>query len=63
MSGSDNTWCRLLIEFSTGVLSGSVYNDPTLRTLFPGEFSCNTKVSVIKIHPILIHGTELEKES
>ena len=51
MPGSGNTWCRLLIEYSTGVLSGSVYNDPTLKTLFPGEFFCNTRESVIKIHP------------
>ena len=51
MPGSGNTWCRLLIEYSTGVLSGSVYNDPTLKTLFPGEFLCNTRESVIKVHP------------
>ena len=51
MPGSGNTWCRLLIEFSTGVLSGSVYNDPTLKKLFPGEFYCDTRESVIKIHP------------
>lgn len=49
--GSGNTWCRLLIEYGTGIYSGSVYNDQTLLHSLPGEFTCNWQVSVIKIHP------------
>lgn len=49
--GSGNTWCRLLIEYGTGIYSGSVYNDQSLLHSLPGEFTCNWQVSVIKIHP------------
>lgn len=49
--GSGNTWCRLLVEFGTGIYTGSVYNDQSLLHSLPGEFTCNSQVSVIKIHP------------
>ena len=49
--GSGNTWCRLLIEYATGIYTGSVYNDKSLLHALPGEFTCNKQVSVIKIHP------------
>lgn len=60
--GSGNTWGRLLIEFATGIYSGSVYNDRTLLEALPGEFTCDWSVSVIKVHPhthnaaALLHG-------
>lgn len=43
--------CRLLIEHSTGVYTGSVYNDQSLLEALPGEFTCNWQVSAIKVHP------------
>jgi len=48
--GSGNTWSRLLIEYSTGILSGSVYNDRSLLEELPGEFTCSWTVSVVKVH-------------
>eukprot|EP01038_Epipyxis_sp_PR26KG_P007781 gene7781-10570_t len=49
--GSGNTWCRLLIEYTTGIYTGSVYNDDSLLQALPGEFTCNWKVSAVKVHP------------
>eukprot|EP01038_Epipyxis_sp_PR26KG_P005346 gene5346-7417_t len=49
--GSGNTWCRLLIEFGSGIYSGSMYNDASLYSILPGEAVCNNSVSVIKAHP------------
>ena len=49
--GSGNTWGRLLIEYATGIFTGSVYNDKTLLDALPGEFTCNWQVSVVKVHP------------
>jgi len=49
--GSGNTWVRLLLDFSTGVYSGSVYSDSALFDVLPGEAVCNKRVSVIKAHP------------
>ena len=43
--GSGNTWARLLIEYSTNIYTGSVYNDKTLLKALPGEFKCNWEVS------------------
>ena len=51
MFDSGNTWGRLLIEYATGIYSGSVYNDQSLLQALPGEFTCNWQVSVIKVHP------------
>lgn len=51
ITGSGNTWLRLLIEYSTGVYTGSVYNDPALMHLLPGEGVCDHSVSAIKVHP------------
>lgn len=49
--GAGNTWGRLLIEYATGIYTGSVYNDGSLLTALPGEFTCNWLVSVVKAHP------------
>lgn len=51
--GSGNTWVRLLIDWSTGVYSGSFYLDKTLIPILPGEIKCDRSVSVIKVHPTL----------
>jgi hypothetical protein len=51
-AGSGNTWVRVLIEFATGIYTGST--DPADRTLkeeFIGENFCNYDVSIIKAHP------------
>jgi len=51
--GSGNTWLRLLLDHSTGVFSGSVYDDKGLYVILPGERACDTSVSVTKAHPHL----------
>jgi hypothetical protein len=51
--GSGNTWVRLLIDWSTGVYSGSFYFDKSLLSILPGEIKCDRSVSVIKVHPNL----------
>ena len=35
--GSGNTWLRYLLEQATGIFTGSVYCDHSLKALFPGE--------------------------
>ena len=49
--GSGNTYCRLLIEYNTGVYSGSLYSDRTLKEALPGERSCGRRTSIVKVHP------------
>ncbi len=49
--GSGNTFVRLLIEYCTGIFSGSLYNDDLLYKILPGEYQCSRKESVIKAHP------------
>ena len=51
--GSGNTWVRLLIDWATGIYSGSFYLDKTLLPILPGEIKCDRSVSVIKVHPTL----------
>ena len=46
--GSGNTWCRLLIEWSIGIFTGSMYDDKSLVNILPGESHCDLKVSAIK---------------
>jgi hypothetical protein len=41
----------MLIEQATGFLTGSVYNDPALRSIFIGEGRKNSNVIAIKAHP------------
>ncbi len=57
--GSGNTWCRLLIEYATGIYTGSVYNDESLLKALPGEFTCNWQVSAVKAHPHTHRASEL----
>jgi hypothetical protein len=51
LPGSGNSWARLLLEFSTGFYSGSIYGDQTLTELFPGEIHCGKRMIVVKAHP------------
>ena len=49
--GSGNTWLRYLIQKTTGILTGSVYNDKRLRNNgFPGEHLSDGTVIAIKSH-------------
>jgi len=49
--GSGNTWLRYLIQQATGFLTGSVYQDQTLRINgFPGEGVRDGSVVVVKTH-------------
>lgn len=57
--GSGNTWTRLLIEYATGFVSGSLYNDRQLAEFLPGELFCSRNVSVVKAHPSLNYFSEL----
>ena len=49
--GSGNTWTRLLIEIGTGIYTGDIYTDHSLKSVFAGEKSCGKRVSVVKAHP------------
>lgn len=49
--GSGNTWVRLLVEYATGIYTGSLYNDVSIMTEMPGERYCSYAVSAIKAHP------------
>lgn len=46
--GSGNTWCRLLIEWSIGIFTGSMYDDKSLVNILPGESHCDLNVSAVK---------------
>lgn len=49
--GAGNTWLRMLLDYSTGIYSGSVYGDPSLLPLLPGEGRCDRSVIAVKAHP------------
>ncbi|KAF8766844.1 WSCD family member GA21586-like [Argiope bruennichi] len=49
--GSGNTWIRFLVQQATGILTGSVYRDYSLkRNGFPAESVANGSVLLIKTH-------------
>lgn len=48
--GSGNTWVRYLLEQATGIFSGSIYCDPVLKKIFPGESVASGNVVVVKTH-------------
>ena len=52
--GAGNTWLRMLLDFSTGVYTGSIYGDMSLLPLLPGEGRCDQSVIAVKAHPIHI---------
>ena len=46
-----NTWTRHILQLVTGIQTGSVYNDTTLKLNgFPGEGVTNGSMLVIKHH-------------
>ena len=49
--GSGNTWTRLLLEYSTGIYTGSVYSDTTLYDILPAEAECGRIMLVNRAHP------------
>jgi len=50
--GSGNTWCRMLLEQATGWLTGSVYNDPSLKRMFRAEgMFARRDLVAVKVHP------------
>ena len=51
--GSGNTWVRLLLDYATGIYTGSVYTDEKLLRVLPGEAKCDSTVLAIKAHPHL----------
>lgn len=57
--GAGNTWVRLLLEYATGTYTGSVYGDPSLLPLLPGEGHCDDRVVAVKAHPTHIDSFDL----
>ena len=48
--GSGNTWSRMLLEYASGVFTGSIYNDITLMPVLPAEGVRTEEVLVWKAH-------------
>lgn len=48
--GSGNTWVRHLLEQASGVFTGSIYCDRSLKLVFPGEQVVGPNVLVVKTH-------------
>jgi len=48
--GSGNTWVRLLVEYASGVFTGSIYHDTALSPLLPAEGDRSTRVALVKAH-------------
>ena len=62
-TGSGNTWTRLLIDYSTGVYTGCIYDDASILSALPGETRCDHSVSAVKAHPFYEVKTLLDLES
>lgn len=45
LPGSGNTWVRLLLEYSVGIYTGSIYTDLNLLKALPGERFCGQRMS------------------
>ena len=48
--GSGNTWVRYLLEQAVGIYTGSIYCDPDLKAIYPGEKVASGSVLVVKTH-------------
>lgn len=48
--GSGNTWVRHLLEQASGIYTGSIYCDTTLKAVFPGEYIVSANVLAVKTH-------------
>lgn len=54
LPGSGGGWLRLLIEYATGIYSGSMdmFDSEYLKDgNFPGEIACGIRTSIIRSHP------------
>jgi len=70
--GSGNTWTRLLVEYSSSLYTGSIYNDNTIIHGYLKEPYCQKNMIAIKAHPnhlsidkngkIYINNSAFEKE-
>jgi hypothetical protein len=49
--GSGTTVTSLLIEYATGIFSGSIYDEDELLKLMPGYKACGQRLGIIKAHP------------
>jgi hypothetical protein len=61
--GSGNTWVRLLVEYSSGILTGSIYQQELLKDILPGDTYCSYQVSLVKLHPIHYHFSDIDKRN
>ena len=50
---------RLLLDHATGVYTGSVYGDPSLLPLLPGEGRCDRSVVAVKVHPTHVDSNDM----
>lgn len=57
--GAGNTWLRMLLDYSTGIYTGSIYGDPSLLPLLPGEGRCDRSVIAVKAHPFHIDSFDI----
>ena len=48
--GSGTTMTQMLLEFATGVYSGSIYDEDELYAVMPGLRACGQRLSVVKAH-------------
>mmetsp|Transcript_21322 Transcript_21322/g.21451 ORF Transcript_21322/g.21451 Transcript_21322/m.21451 type:complete len:642 (-) Transcript_21322:178-2103(-) len=58
--GSGNHLCRSLIEWSTGMLTGSIFDsDMEIVKSFPGEVSCDHTVIAVLAHPFWVPARDM----
>ena len=48
--GSGTTMTQLLVEFATGIYTGSIYDEDELYSLMPGLNFCGQRLGLIKAH-------------
>jgi hypothetical protein len=60
--GAGNTWIRMLLDYATGVYTGSIYGDPSLLPLLPGEGRCDRSVVAVKAHPVHLDSFDFIRE-
>lgn len=60
--GTGNTWMRMLLDYATGIYTGSIYGDPSLLPLLPGEGRCDRSVIALKAHPTHIDSMDMLRD-
>ena len=48
--GSGTTMSQLLIEYASGIHTGSIYHEDELYSIMPGLQNCGQRLSVVKAH-------------